>query len=78
MPLHPSGTSGVFVTKRGTHVRFKVSNAKKVCTRSYSPQSGENYQSDLGAVACWDIATETGEIASAVLVQSTKLFTLLE
>ena len=32
----------------------------------------KNYQSILGAFACWDCATETGEIASAVLVPSTK------
>jgi len=31
-----------------------------------------NYQKKLGASALWDVATETGEIATAVLVPSTK------
>jgi len=31
-----------------------------------------NYQKKLGATALWDVATETGEIASAVLVPTTK------
>jgi len=31
-----------------------------------------NYQKKLGAAALWDVATETGEIASAVLVPTTK------
>lgn len=32
----------------------------------------KNYQKRLGAKAAWDVATETGEIASAVLVSSSK------
>lgn len=31
-----------------------------------------NYQKKLGATALWDVATETGEIASAMLVPTTK------
>jgi hypothetical protein len=33
----------------------------------------KNYQKKLGAFAVWDCATETGEIASACLVKSTKV-----
>jgi hypothetical protein len=32
----------------------------------------KNYQKTLGAKACWTVCTETGEIASAVLVANTK------
>jgi len=31
-----------------------------------------NYQKKLGASALWDVATETGEIATAALVPTTK------
>jgi hypothetical protein len=32
----------------------------------------KNYPATLGATACWDVATSTGEIACAVLVPTTK------
>ena len=32
----------------------------------------KNYRKDLGAKAAWDVATQTGEIATVVLVKSTK------
>jgi len=35
-------------------------------------QVTKNYQNKLGAVAAWDVATDTGEIACAALVRSTK------
>jgi hypothetical protein len=35
-------------------------------------QALKNYQYKLGAVALWGTATDTGEIASSVLVPTTK------
>ncbi|KAL7571150.1 hypothetical protein ACA910_014752 [Epithemia clementina (nom. ined.)] len=39
----------------------------------HTMEVAKNYQKGLGAVAVWDCAMETGEIASAIIVGSTKI-----
>jgi hypothetical protein len=46
------------------------------CSRSFAQDHThdvvKNYQHRLGAFAMWDVATETGEVATSVLVKTTK------
>ena len=43
-----------------------------IFAQDHTFQVVKNYRKSLGATAAWDVATDTGEIASAVLVKSTK------
>ena len=47
-------------------------DCKIMFAQDHTMEVVKNYRSNLGAYACWDVCTETGEIASAVLVPSTK------
>ncbi|CAB9503917.1 unknown protein [Seminavis robusta] len=43
-----------------------------IFSQDHTFQATKNYQKSLGAEAVWDVATSTGEIATAVLVPTTK------
>jgi hypothetical protein len=42
------------------------------CAQDHTIEMTKNYQSTVGAKACWTCCSETGEIACAVLVRTTK------
>jgi hypothetical protein len=50
----------------------KCEGAATVFAQDHTFKIVKNYPNSFGAKACWDVATSTGEIASAVLVPTTK------
>ena len=61
------------VSDKDRHTReMQAVECKILFAQDHTMEVRKNYQGKLGAHACWDVATETGEIASAVLVQTTK------
>ena len=43
-----------------------------IFAQDHTFEPAKNYQKQLGATAAWDVATDTGEIATVVLVKTTK------
>ena len=55
------------------HIReIQAVKCERTFAQDHTHEVVKNYQKKIGAFALWDVATETGEIACAVLVKSTK------
>jgi hypothetical protein len=63
---------GISDKERHTREMQSVSCENGIFCQDHTFQAVRNYRKSLGAVAIWDVATSTGEIAAAVLVPSTK------
>ena len=61
------------ISDHDRHIR-EIQSVKctSIFAQDHTFQVTKNYQKKLGATAAWDAATDTGEIACAVLVRSTK------
>jgi len=60
------------VSDHDRHVReIQSVQCTEIFAQDHAFQVTKNYQKKLGAVAAWDAATDTGEIACAVLVRAT-------
>jgi hypothetical protein len=68
-PLNPWGISD---KERYTREIQSVQCHGGIFAQDHTFQPVRNYQKSLGAVAVWDVATSTGEIATAVLVTTTQ------
>jgi len=61
------------ISDHDRHIReIQSVSTDSICCQDHTFQVVKNYMKGLGAKAVWDAATGTGEIASAVLVPSTK------
>jgi len=61
------------ISDHDRHIReIQSVGTNSICCQDHTFQVVKNYMKGLGAKAVWDAATGTGEIASAVLVPSTK------
>jgi len=49
-------------------IQSVTGSSKGMFAQDHTFQVTKNYQSKLGAVAAWDVATDAGEIATAALV----------
>jgi len=61
------------ISDHDRHIReIQSVNTDSICCQDHTFQVVKSYMKGLGAKAVWDVATGTGEIASAVLVPSTR------
>jgi hypothetical protein len=59
-------------SEKERHVReIQAVKCEKIFAHDHTFEVTKNYQKKIGAVAVWDVASETGEIATAVLVRDT-------
>ena len=68
----PNNPWGISDHDRNTREIQSVKCNHGIMAQDHTFEVVKNYQKRLGAKALWDVATSTGEIACAVLVESTK------
>ena len=75
LPCLPKRTDAWRISDHDRHIREIQSvecTGSGIFAQDHTFQVTKNYRKSLRATAAWDVATSTGEIASAVLVRTTK------